>query len=182
MATILESSRLIFRHHQLSDLEAYCAMESNPESRTYVGGSPRTREAAEERFMRIYLPEPEGKLALWAAELKEDGCYVGYCGIYPHFNVIGEPIPMEGTLAFYIAPEFWGMGLATETGRSFLRFGFEELGLQRVVATVQEGNIPSLRVMEKLKMNRLPELVPIGVKQYHFFELTADAYAQLPGM
>jgi RimJ/RimL family protein N-acetyltransferase len=47
---VLESERLLFRPHEAADLEAFCAMEADAEVRRYVGGAPRTREAAEERF------------------------------------------------------------------------------------------------------------------------------------
>ena len=46
---ILETERLLFRSHQADDLEAYCAMEMDPEVRRYLGGA-RLREAAERRF------------------------------------------------------------------------------------------------------------------------------------
>ena len=38
----LESERLLFREHKPGDLDAYCAMEADPEVRRYVGGAPRT--------------------------------------------------------------------------------------------------------------------------------------------
>src|SRR5580658_5571362 len=48
--TILETERLLLREHRAEDLEAYVAMEADPDVRRYVGGSPRTREEAEKRF------------------------------------------------------------------------------------------------------------------------------------
>ena len=40
---------------------------------------------------------------MWATILKENGQYIGGCGIYPHFNNDGNTVPDEGILAFYIA-------------------------------------------------------------------------------
>jgi len=34
---VLESERLLFREHEPGDLDAYCAMEADPEVRRYVG-------------------------------------------------------------------------------------------------------------------------------------------------
>ena len=62
---ILETERLLFRDHEPGDLDAYCAMEADPEVRRYVGGQPRSREAAEEKFHRVYLPQVPDRLALW---------------------------------------------------------------------------------------------------------------------
>ncbi len=147
--TILETARLLFRDHQPEDLEPYCAMEADPEVRRYVGGQPRMRPAAEHKFRSVYLPPVRNRLGLWATIFKPEGHYIGYCGLYPHFGERG-PIPGEGTLAFYLARAYWGRGLATEAGHAFVRFGFGELGLTRIVAGVEVGNDASLRVLEKL--------------------------------
>ena len=45
---------------------------------------------------------------------------------------------------------YWGRGLATEAGKAFVEFGFGELKLSRIVATVQVGNDASVRVLTNL--------------------------------
>src|SRR3954447_4696377 len=137
---ILETERLLFRAHTLEDLAPFCALEADPAVRRFVGRRRRTREEAERRFRDRFLRPAPDRLALWATVYKPDGCYIGYCGVYPHFDADGKPIPGEGTLAFYLAHPYWGRGLATEAGRAFLRFGFTELGLNRIVAGVEVGN------------------------------------------
>ncbi len=57
-------------------------------------------------------------------------------------------MPRSGRLR----PDCWGRGLATEAGRAFLRLGFEELGLQRIVAIAHPDNRASHAVMERLQM------------------------------
>jgi RimJ/RimL family protein N-acetyltransferase len=146
---ILETDRLLFRDHELADMEAFCAMEADPEVRKYVGGRPRSRPEAEARFRSIYLPPVRDRMALWATVLKLTGNYIGYCGIYPNFGPSG-PIPHEGTLAFYLARACWGQGLASEAGLAFVRFAFTELALDRIVATVQVGNDASVSILKKL--------------------------------
>jgi ribosomal-protein-alanine N-acetyltransferase len=148
---ILESERLFFRPHLITDLEDYCAMEMDINVRRYVGGYPRTRENAEQRFPRDQLEKMSAdRLALWATVLKSNNAYIGRCGLYPHFDADGKPIPGEAVLAFYIASPSWGQGFATEAGKAFIRFGFAELGLDRIVATVQKGNDASIHVLQKL--------------------------------
>src|SRR5437868_2300537 len=146
---VLETARLLFRDHEPADLEAYCEMEADPEVRRYVGGKPRTRETAERRFREVFLRPRSGRLALWATVFKQEGRYIGYCGIYPHVEA-GRAIPGEGVLAFYLARPYWGRGLATEAGRAFVEFGFGELRLSRIVAGVDARNAASIRVIEKL--------------------------------
>jgi [ribosomal protein S5]-alanine N-acetyltransferase len=148
---ILETERLLFRPHELDDLEAYCAMEQDAEVRRYVGGAPRTREAAEAKF-RAALQPVRDRLRLWATVLKTNGCYIGRCGIYPHMQE-QKQIPGEGVLAFYLARPYWGQGLASEAASAWVKFGFEELGLRKIVATVQAENRASISILEKLKFD-----------------------------
>jgi ribosomal-protein-alanine N-acetyltransferase len=165
---VLESERLVFRRHEAADLEAFCAMEGDAEVRRYVGGAPRTREAAEQRFWSGPMKPVGGKLAMWAAVLKPEGSYVGRCGLYEHLR--GEDrVPDEGVLAFYLARAFWGRGLATEAGRAFVDFGFGELELKRIVTMVDSRNAASVRVLEKLgfSVERFEE----GTRSFYHFEL-----------
>lgn len=148
---ILETERLLFRPHELGDREAYCAMEQDPEVRLYVGGAPRTREAAEAKFLTTLRPVPN-RLRLWATVLRATGLYIGRCGIYPHI-VNHAAVPGEGVLSYYLARPYWGQGLATEAASAFVKFGFQELGLRKIVTTVQVENRASIRILEKLKFD-----------------------------
>lgn len=145
----LESERLWFRQHVPDDRAAYIAMEQDPEVRRYVGGYPRTREAAEQKFTGALEPS-NTRLSMWATILKEEHKYIGRCGIYPHFDQNGVPVPGEASLGLYIAKDYWGRGLATEAGRAFINFGFDVLKLNRIATMVQVGNDASVRVLEKL--------------------------------
>ena len=130
---VLSTGRLLFRQHVMADMDAYCAMEMDAEVRRYVGGHPRSRQDAERRFIDGALKPAADRLSMWAAVLKQSGHYVGRCGVYPHRNTDGSLVENEGTLAFYIAREYWGRGFATEAGRAFIHFGFNELKLTRIV-------------------------------------------------
>ncbi|MDC0559088.1 GNAT family N-acetyltransferase [Candidatus Izimaplasma bacterium] len=46
----------------------------------------------------------------------------------------------------------FGNGYATEAAKRFVKYGFTELNLHRIIATCQPENIPSKRVCEKLNM------------------------------
>ena len=146
---VLETQRLIFRDHEIGDLEPFCTMEADPKFRRFVGGRPRSHADAERKFRSTYLRPIPDRLGLWATVLKPDSRYIGYCGVYPHFGP-NSVIPGEGTLAFYLARPYWGQGLATEAGRAFISFAFRELGLSRLVAAVEAGNAASVSVLEKL--------------------------------
>lgn len=165
---VLESERLLFRDHEAADLDAYCEMEADPEVRRYVGGAPRPRDAAERKFRGgLYRPESD-RLRMWATVYKPEGCYIGRCGVYPHFASAGPAIAGEGSLGFYLARAYWGRGLATEAGRAFVNFGFQELGLSRIVTAVEVGNDASVRVLEKLGFSLIRTETAEFRSFYHF--------------
>jgi ribosomal-protein-alanine N-acetyltransferase len=87
---------------------------------------------------------------MWATVFKPDGRYIGRCGVYPHFNHDGKPVPDEASLGLYIAKEYWGRGFATEAGSAFVQFGFDELKLNRIVTMIDTRNDVSVNVIKKL--------------------------------
>ncbi len=167
---VLESERLLFRDHEPADLDPYCEMEADPEVRRYVGGAPRTREAAEQKFRGGLQRHGTDRMAMWATVYKPEGLYIGRAGVYPHFGPAGRIIPGEGTLGFYLARPYWGRGLATEGGRAFVNFGFNELRLSKIVTAVQCGNDASVRVVEKLGF-ALVRTEPGEFRSFYHFEL-----------
>jgi [ribosomal protein S5]-alanine N-acetyltransferase len=170
---VLESERLLFRDHKPGDLDAYCEMDADPEVRRYVGGYPRPREAAERKFSGALRRAESDRLWMWATVYKPEARYIGRCGVYPHFGPRG-PIPGEGSLAFYLARAYWGRGLATEAGRAFVDFGFNQLGLSRIVTAVQTGNDASVRVLEKLGFALVRTETGEFRSFYHFELLSND--------
>jgi RimJ/RimL family protein N-acetyltransferase len=167
--TVLESDRMIFRPHRLADLDAYCEMEADPEVRRFVGGKPRTREAAERKFRDVHLKAAGAWLGLMATIFKLEDRYIGYSGLYPHFDAAGEGIEGEAALGFTLARAYWGRGLATEAALVFVRFGFEQLALNRIVTSVEVGNAASMRVLEKLGF--VVAETETGVRSFYKLEL-----------
>lgn len=142
----LESERLRFRDHEPSDLDAYCEIESDPEFRSPQVVHPR-EEIVASFWRQVGIQAP---LALRATEFKPDRRYIGRCGLYPQHNDDGEMVPGEATLAFYLARPYWGMGLATEAGAAWIHHAWTELNLHTLHAGVNEQNVRSIRVIEKL--------------------------------
>jgi len=66
---------------------------------------------------------------------------IGLIGISKQHN--------NAELAYFINPDLWNRGYATEACRWILDFGFEKLGLERIHGRCMSKNIGSRRVMEK---------------------------------
>ena len=55
-----------------------------------------------------------------------------------------------GEMAWYLDPEYWRMGYATEAGLAVINYMFSTLNFCELTAQIDSINIPSLRLAEKL--------------------------------
>jgi ribosomal-protein-alanine N-acetyltransferase len=78
----------------------------------------------------------------------------------------------EVEVTYTLAHDAWGKGYATEAARAVLAWGFESVGLQRIVAVVSPENARSRRVIEKLGMRALGSARHYGAELLKY-ELTA---------
>lgn len=81
MVTFLETERLLFRSHEAADEADFVRMQTDSEVRRYVGGQGWSLEKALYRFRNQYLGQPTETYGLWATILKEEGRYIGCCGL-----------------------------------------------------------------------------------------------------
>jgi RimJ/RimL family protein N-acetyltransferase len=149
MTIILETKRLVMRHQVLTDLDALWALYCDPEITRYIPDAPKTYVGAREElewFMNGHPKHPE--LGLWATIHKETGKFIGRCGLLP-WTIEGQ---QEVEVAYTIAREYWGQGLATEAAQSILQYGFERLNLARLICLIDAENIASQKVAEKIGM------------------------------
>jgi RimJ/RimL family protein N-acetyltransferase len=170
---ILESERLLFRLHTMADMDDFCAMEQDPEIRRYVGGKPRSRSDAEDRFINGPMQPYDGFWAMWATTLKVDGRYVGRCGLYPHYDPEGEIIPGESSLGLYIAHKYWRKGFATEAAQALVNFGFNKHHLKRIVTMIEIGNAASVHIIKKLGFTL--RQTETGYRSFYHFALENPA-------
>ncbi len=62
---------------------------------------------------------------------------------------------LEGELGYWIGEPYWGMGYCTEAARELIRFSFQSLGLEKIVAEHLTANPASGKVMEKVGMKHV---------------------------
>ena len=149
MSTILETNRLLLRHQLPADLDDLWALYCDPEITKYIPDAPRTRQEAQEELECHTHGHPRfPELGLWATIHKDTGKFIGRCGLLP-WTIDGE---QEVEVAYTIAREYWGQGLATEAAHAILDYGFEQLKLSRLICRIDEENRASRKVAEKIGM------------------------------
>ena len=146
----IATPRLLLRPLAPEDLDAVHRLWTDPDVRRYLwDGEEIPREKARTMIVRSMESFEEHGYGLWAAIDKGSGALIGFCGFWPS----GED-GRGGELLYGIATQSWGEGLATEAAGAMIRYGFEEIELDRVVAGADTRNTASLRVMEKAGLLR----------------------------
>jgi [ribosomal protein S5]-alanine N-acetyltransferase len=145
---VLETPRLLLRPMTPDDAPEMFAYASDPEVTRYVvWDTHRTPEDS-----RAFLEATAERYAAgdgldWGIVHRADGRFIGTCGFVEH-----SPEHARAEAGFVVSKGYWGRGLAPEALGAMIRFGFEEMGLNRVEARCVAENRASARVMEKAGM------------------------------
>jgi ribosomal-protein-alanine N-acetyltransferase len=152
---ILETDRLLLRRLVPDDLDALYALYCDPEMRRYFppeGASPDrtlTYEETKEELEWFLNGHPRHpKLGLWATILKENGAFIGRCGLLP-WTIDGQD---EVEVAYMIDKAYWGRGLGSEAAQGIRDYAFDQLGLTRLVCFIDPQNNASAKVAQHIGM------------------------------
>lgn len=147
---ILETERCLVRETTVEDVDDFYRIYSDPSITEYM--EPLYADPEEERaYARDYIDQVYAfyHFGIWTVVEKISGEVIGRAGICFREG-FDDP-----ELGFVIAADRQGRGLATEVCEAILRYGFQELGFERIHALVQPDNLASLRVCDKLGMESL---------------------------
>jgi RimJ/RimL family protein N-acetyltransferase len=146
----LETDRMVLRRFAEDDVDNLVDLDSDPEVMRYLnGGTPTPREVIQGEILPRFL-QPDERSAgygYWAAIEKSSGEFLGWFGL-----VLSKESAGETELGYRLRRSAWGKGYGTEGARAVIRHGFTQLGVQRIIATTYQDNVPSRRVMEKAGM------------------------------
>ena len=151
MTHLLETERLYLRTIEVDDWREVLLYMSDPEVIRYLPEEPHDKEDSKQ-FILTTLDRHEkrgGWPEMLAVILKAEGRLIGHMP----FSVFSERYRTR-EIGWVLNPRHHGQGYATEAALALLRWGFESLGLHRIIATCDPRNGASSRIMEKLGMRR----------------------------
>ncbi len=130
------------------DAGDFFALCTNPKVMKYIVGEevPADVEAMREKIAS-YPDYKRHGFGRWACIHKATGRLIGFTGL-KRLEDFGD----EVDLGYRFLPEFWGQGLATESGLPCIRYGFEVLELDRIIGLALPENTGSIRVLQKCGM------------------------------
>lgn len=151
------------------DFPLFFHLETDPAVMRYIG-PPREEEAARARMEKSFVQYDDNTgFGKWMAVEKETDKAIGWFVL----------TPLDGTeqieIGYRLKEEFWGKGYATEMSKIILAYGFQVLGLDRIVGVTHLENDNSGNVLKKIGMQY------VGKDYYyehhvHFYELKHSDY------
>lgn len=148
----IETDRLILRPYRETDYDDLLELLSSEEVCRYLLHGPKGPEEVREslaRRMDIPPLDTNGQDHTFAVELKETGQHLG--------EVVFFLINTEhrlGEIGFVFHPFAQGKGYAAEASTAVLRFGFETLGLYRMIGRLDATNTASAALLTRLGMRK----------------------------
>ena len=144
----LETERFILRRICLDDADDMYEYSQNAEVTKYLTWSPHENKAYTFDYL-TYLQNryKTGDFFDWAIVCRHSRKMIGTCG-FTRFDFPNN----GGEIGYVINPKYKGQGIATEVSGRVIKFGFENLGLERIECKFIIENNASLRVMEKNRM------------------------------
>jgi [ribosomal protein S5]-alanine N-acetyltransferase len=94
------------------------------------------------------------KISLFGVRLRGREDLLDFCG-FVCLQGMEDP-----ELCYELTLKMWGVDIATQAAQACLRYAFEEVGMERVIAGAKAPNTTSLQVIEKLGMKCLGNINP----------------------
>jgi RimJ/RimL family protein N-acetyltransferase len=147
MNVVIETERLLLRTFSERDAPLIYELNLDPDVTRYTHDPVKVLAHAAEILEKTIIPQyalyNHGR---WAVHLKPTLDFLGWCGLKYRTEL------NEIDLGYRFKKEFWGKGFATEAAYASIKYGFEKIGLQRIVGRAEIDNIGSWKVLEKCGM------------------------------
>lgn len=140
------------------------------------------REVAE---MTLNIPHPylDGMAEIWMSSHEEEyesGMGIVFAIIQKSTDYLIGAVGLtvskrfaRAELGYWIGKSYWGQGYATEAARALVKYGFEEMKLNKISATHMTRNPASGKVMMKIGMEQEGILKQHALKWDQFVDLAA---------
>lgn len=152
---MIETARLIIRPWQDDDRAPFAAMGADADVMQHLG--PIMDRAGSDAIVdRLIALQAVLGHTFWAVERRDTGAFIGFCGLKM------APLGIAGLSGFpeigwRLARHAWGHGFASEAAQASLDWGWSQ-GFVRIIAMMVPANTRSQAVMQRIGMQRRPDL------------------------
>ncbi len=150
MTIFAETPRTIIREITMDDVDPFFDMDSDPGVHKYLGTRPvENREQIIETIHFVRQQYIDNGIGRWAIVEKSTNKFIGWTGLKLVKDLINNQTNYYD-LGYRLIRKYWGRGYATESAQASLRYGFDKLNLNEIIATVNCENAASNKIVEKL--------------------------------
>lgn len=162
----LHTKRLSLRPCQIDDLDSLHQLWTEADIRRFLFDDRQISQEEARSFVEASMVSfTNYGYGLWLFFEHHTEQIAGFAGLLHS--------PQEApSLIFGTRPQLWGRGYAREAALSVLDYAFDVLGLESVVADVDEPNQASIRVLEALGMTRTKRAI-INDRPLLYYEMQA---------
>ncbi|MEL6464022.1 MAG: GNAT family N-acetyltransferase [Pseudomonadota bacterium] len=154
---MLETNRLVLRKWKRSDEMHVATILGDPDVMAFSDHGVLTSKQLLAWFEKACAVCPDdllsGPLAI-AQKATDD--LIGYIGLSHDPDRIAEG---DAEIGFRLSKSVWGQGYASEAAAELVRRTNEVSSISRIVAIVDPGNTRSIRVLDKLGMSLVGEIM-----------------------
>lgn len=144
----LETERLTLRKFTFDDAQDMFEYSSEPDLTRFVPWETHKSINDTNKFLNYILTQySQGKLSPWAIEYKEIKKVIGTIDF-----VAWSTAHHRAEIGFILSKDYWGRGLIVEASSKVIKFGFENMELNKIEASCMVENTQSQRVLQKLGM------------------------------
>ncbi len=143
---MLKTERLILRSWEETDAEELYNIASNEKVALPCGWMPHESVANSLMLIQTVLSERE----TYAVCLKETGKVIGSVGLKMGDKGDYCENEFEAEAGYWLGEEYWGNGYVPEAVKELMRYGFEDLNLNKIWCNHFDGNEKSSKVKNKL--------------------------------
>ena len=178
----IETERLIIKPYCLDDIDDLYKIYSDEKVMAFIPEGVMSYEWVKDliQWMVDFCYEkntPENIIKFGVSLVdKEKKKVIGWCGLG---SLDCNPEDVE--IFYGLSSEYWGQGLATEAVKAMLSYGFNAIGLKRIIAVINPENYASKKVIEKngMKFEKILNVDDIHFSGYDgelYYVLTKDEY------
>lgn len=145
----IQTKRLLLRPWREEDLEACAKLNGDPRVMEYFP-SVLTREESDHFARRHTAVIEKQGWGFWVVSIPGQADFIGCLGLVP--VLFDAPFTPAVEIGWRLAYDYWNQGYATEGAMAALKYGFETLHLDEIVAFTPLNNQRSQNVMKKIGM------------------------------
>ena len=160
------TQRLLIRDIAEADAELLFDLDSDPEVMRYIGPRPAADvQSYRDRTRTVYIPWQshswQGVRIVLDRETRDflGWVFIRNAAASVDAKDLGWIRPDEVEVGYRYRRSAWGRGFATEAAKPFIEMALADPEIAAVVACARAGNAGSLRVLEKLGLQRVGEVM-----------------------